>query len=56
MKTPEEYSQEIDIATREMNYAKDSESKAKWSVKIAKLKLERECAVIRKKIDQLNSN
>jgi hypothetical protein len=54
MKTPEEYSQEIDIATREMNYAKNSESKANWSIKIAKLKLERECALIRKKIELLN--
>lgn len=54
MKTPEEYNQEIDIAKRELAYADNSESKVKWETKIKKLKYQREIAVIRKKIEQLN--
>lgn len=54
MKTPEEYSQEIDIARRELTYADDSESKAKWQTKIKKLKYQKEIAEIKKKIEQLS--
>lgn len=54
MKTPEEYNQEIDIANRELAYADNSESKAKWQVKIQRLKYQREIAIIKKKIEQLS--
>ena len=49
MKTPEE----IDIANRELAYADNYESNAKWQVKIKRLKLQKEIAIIKKKIEQL---
>ena len=55
MKTPEEYSQDIDIANRELTYADSSDDKVKWQNRIKKLKLQREIAIIQKKIDQLNN-
>jgi hypothetical protein len=50
----QEITQQIDIATRQLAYAKDPIQKESIGKKLQKLKLEREIANIRKRIDALS--
>jgi hypothetical protein len=52
--TAEEYNQKIDIASKELAYAKTAEEKEKYSKKLQRLRLQREIALIRKRIEQLS--
>jgi hypothetical protein len=51
----QEIAKQIDIATRELAYAKDPKQKESISKKIQRLKLQREIANIRKRIDALSA-